>query len=384
MSQYPLQRQRREVRRLIEQARDLAIEKPSSEAQRLLRSALKNEKQALAAIRERDSRTAMERFRLARFMAERCFSLLQSGPADKNSRLEQEKRRFEQLLERARDSIDECGDARAVELIDKAEQQYQQTLRAAASGNRRVALNLYHNTTRLLLRAIDICEGGRISDREQAAEQLELFEELLETVKEGVQREKDLLLVKRAERLHQQAQDAFGREQHALCLRRIELARNLISRLWAETPGLTLRQRAGQELAGLAGDIARMESGSDSLDQRSQALLRAAQLSLDDAEKHLARNRIQLALQAIFAGNRFLSAIATETSLKLEQDHIEKEMTRLFAELDQRGESRERDELFEEAEKMGRRARNSAQAGNYEVAHEYLKLGFDLIHTHQP
>ena len=383
LSQVPVERIREQVEELILRAEQLVAGRGNKEAERLLRDAKNNIKFANKALHSGDYLAAMEHFRVAKFLAERSMSLVRGPQLNPEEQIRSERARFEQLMRRAEEAVADCGNAQAEKMVRQVQKQVPVIRQAVNNGNLRFALNLYYSSTRLLLRAIDICQGQRISLREQAIEEIALLEDLLTTAREAVDEstsQRNRMLVEKAERLHQQAQRAMNNGRFEVALRRVELARNLLSRIWLHDEAPSLRQRADEELRRLEADIARIEDQRGKLTKRDRALIRAARMSARDARRFLRRGRISMALEAILAGNRFLSALDVRAPA-IDEERINAEYERLSQKLDRIAEQAEPEDqdIIEAARKMLDRAREAALDGNYELAMEYLKLGFDLL-----
>ena len=388
LSQIPMDRVREQVDELIRRAEQLVPGSGEKQAERLLRQAKENIQWANKAARISNFRKAMEHFRVAKFLAERCLNLVDSPKGNLQDRLLTERRRFEELLERATQTVSACQNQNADKLVLQAKKQAQGIEQSVHRGDLRLALNLYYNTTRLLLRAIDICEGRESSSRERAIEEIELLNDMLDAARNRDNQEADrrsVIILEKATRLQNQAQEAVERENFELALVKVELARNLISRLWG-SPQTTYQERAEQELSRLQSDIEKLRNEQNlAASQKAKSLLRAAEMSANDAERYLARGRIRLALEAILAGNRFIAAVQSTIpsakgingqSVTVGIDRLMDKLTQLNSRADLSEENLDR---VEAAQQMLTRAQESLVEGNQELAYEYVKLGLDLV-----
>lgn len=387
LSQIPMERIQEQVEELTRRGEQLVSGSSSKDAERLLRQAQENVLVANKAARMGKYRQAMESYRIAKFLAERCLNLVESPGGNLQDQVTTERNRFEELLERATSALASCQNENAERLVNQAKKQAQSIEQAASRNDLRFALNLYYNTTRLLLRAIDLCEGREGSDREQAVEELELLNDLLDTAKSKVDQQgnrRSLLVFEKATRLQIQAKEAVEQEKFDVALVKVELARNLISRLWDQNTLATYQERAEQELGRLQADIERIKN-NQSLPANAKALLQAAQMSASDAERYLTRGRIRLALEAILAGNRFISTLESSqsSSKSIGNEAISEEVARLNARLSQVASrsdlNSENQDLLEAARQMLDRAQEAVTDGNNDLANEYLKLGRDLV-----
>jgi len=388
LSQTPMDRIREQVDELIRRAEQLMPGSGEKQAERLLRQAKENVQTANRAARASNFRKAVEHFRVAKFLAERCLNLVDRPEGNLQERLLTERRRFEELLQRAVQAASTCQNQNAGKLVLQARKQAHGIEQSLNRGDLRLALNLYYNTTRLLLRAIDICEGRESSSREQAIEEIELLNDMIDTARGGDGQAADrrsVIILEKATRLQNQAQEAVERENFELALVKVELARNLISRLW-EIPHTSYQERAEQELSRLQAEIEKLRNEQSSAgSEKAKSLLRAAAMSANDAERYLAHGRIRLALEAILAGNRFIAALqSAHLSGKAVNEQILSDgIARLTDELSQLSSladlSEENLDIVEAAQQMLNRAQQSMAQGNPELALEYVKLGLDLV-----
>lgn len=386
LSRVPVQRIQEQVEELIRRAEMLVPGHNNKEAERLLRDAKTNIKLAIQSLRNRNFLMAMERFRVGKFLVERSLSLVQGTKGNLQEQIRTERNRFEELAQRAQETVSACENPGAKKLLKQAKKQYPIIQQAVNKGNIKFALSLYYSTTRLLLRAIDICQGQRISVREQAIEEIELFNDLLSSAQERAGQsndQKSQLILKKSIQLHQQAKSALRQGRFEIALKRVQLARNLLSRLWNQNNRPSMRVRAEKELSRLRSDIDRVESRPDASTPRVRALLRAAKQSVNDAQKYLNRGRVGLALESVLAGNRFLSAldrkarrnrVIDKQSFEQEYDRLSNKLEKVSANLNGKDK-----ELLNAAQQMLERAKEAAINGNYELAFEYLKHGFELV-----
>ncbi len=388
LSQTPMNRIREQVDELVRRAELLLPGSGEKQAERLLRQAKENVETAKRAARASNFRKAVEHFRVAKFLAERCLNLVDTPEGNLQDRLLSERRRFEELLQRAGQAVSTCQNQSAGKLVMQARKQARGLEQLLNRGDLRLALNLYYNTTRLLLRAIDICEGREASSRELAIEEIELLNDMLEAARDRDGQAGDrrsVFILERATRLQNQAQEAVERENFELALVKVELARNLISRLWG-SPQTTYQERAEKELSRLQSDIEKLRSEQNlAASEKTKSLLRAAEMSANDAERYLARGRIRLALEAVLAGNRFVAAVqstlppAKDVNERTLADGIDR-LTEKLTQLDSLADlSEENLDRVEAAQQMLTRAQESLADGNRDLAYEYVKIGLALV-----
>ncbi len=386
LSRVPVQRIQEQVEELIRQAESEVPGYNNKESERLLRDGKSNIKLANQSLHKRNFLLAMERYRVAKFLLERSLSLVRGPKGNLEDQIRTERNRFEELAQRAQETVSTCKNTGAKKLLKQAKKQYPVIQQAVNRGNIKFALSLYYSTTRLLLRAIDICRGQSISVREQAIEEIELFDDLLSNARDQASQsnnQKNQFILKKSIQLHQQAKSALKQGRFEIALKRVELARSLLSRLWNPSNRPSVRVRAEKELSRLRSDIERVEGRPDASTPHVRALLRAAKLSVNDAQRYLNRGRVGMALESVLAGNRFLSALDRKAPRDnvINQQRIEQEYNRLSKRLEKARENlNENDkELYDAAQQMLARAKEATLQGNYELAFGYLKQGRELV-----
>jgi hypothetical protein len=385
----PLERLQDQVEELIRRVEQTVAGSGSKEAERLLKTARENRSQGMTASKNNNYRKSMEHYRVAKFLLEKALNIVQGPHGDINEQIEIEKNRFEELLNRAEKAASTCQKENAQRLLQQARQQYQNTREAVNRGDFKFALSLYYNATRLLLRVIDICEGRFMSDQDQMTEELEMLGELLAAAQEQVSAgpgRRNVMLFNRANRLYREAEESIRQGKYVVARRQIDLARNLISRMWMGGGRINIRDRAYQELERLKTDVEQFsrENQSDRTPY-AKAMLQAAEHSVNDAERYLQAGRTGMALQAILAGNRFISALQAplphDPEANLEK--LAEDLDRLRSEIEslQNDEQLDADakELLEAAREMVSRAKQALDNNELELASEYIKLGFNLV-----
>ncbi len=388
LSRIPMERILQQVEELIRRAEQIVPGSGSKEAERLLRDARKNKNLAIRAFRANQYQKAMEQLRVAKFLVERSLSLVEGPKGNIQERLQVEKARLDELWQRAKELTASCNNPRADRLINQAKRQFQSILQAVNRGDTKLALTLYYNTSRLLLRAIDLCEGRDLSLQDQAREEIEMLSGLIMKARERIgaaDTPKNKLILDKAIQLQRQAQRSFEEGKYNIALRRVSLARSLINRLWIKAPGLSVEDRARQELSRLRADIDKWNKARVRQSASAKPLLRAARQSARDAELYLTRGRVLLALESILAGNRFISLLETTLTEKksVSRQSVEENLARLRDEIARRASMSETNprskELIEAAQKFAGRAERALRRNENELAAEYTQIGFDLV-----
>ena len=382
LSQNPLKRIQEEVNELLQNTEQALVGKRNNKAaERLLQDAKNNIKNGNNSFERGRILMAVENYRVAKFLLERCLGLVGDGKLDIFEPLRNEKERYEELLQRAEDVVATCDNQQAAKLLLEAQKQDQAIRRAVNQGNGKLALNLYYSTTRLLLRAIDMCQGFSMPAKDQALEDIEMLRNLYETALEENGSGRSKVILNKVLNLQNQAQSAINRGNFLLAQRRIDLARNLLGRLWSDGSEVNKQERAFQELEQLLFDIQKyQERINQDSSPKNKNLLKAAQASANDARRFLKRNWTNVALQSILAGNRFLSALDSSQGGNnlISKENIEIEIERLSEKISsiQEDGSKER---IRAARQMLDKAVQALNNNDIEIASEYVRLGNNLL-----
>jgi len=373
---------RDQVDELIRTAEQLLAGKSNTEAERLLGNARESRTAAGDYLTRNDNQNAKQEFRLAKLYAERCINLLQGLTPVPGTNLQDEQARFEELLQRAEKAVANCANERARNLVGSVREQRQNIEQARQTGNEQVVRKLYNSNTRLLLRAIDLCQGRDSSLREQAIEEVELLGDLLKSVQEqqnNGQAPSEHTFVQRAGQFYRQALAALDNKNYNRASRQAAQGRIMLSRLWSGNNRESMEQKARGELEQLAYNVEQSKTDpAITADPQKSALLQAARISVDDAGQFLQKGRIRLALEAIYAGNRYLSAITVSGQAATDQDAeiLQNELKTLrdSIELFQKDKT-----LNETAAAMLAEAHNKAQAAALALEQHYLQLARENI-----
>ena len=382
LSVVPMQRIKNDIQELLKKAEKIPAQ--NKDAIRLVRQAKENRNRAERAEKFGENQKALEFYRVAKFMLEKALQNGADSPRSLRDQLVAEKDRFENLFDRARSASSACTDPHAQKLLQEAEKQYEKIKAAYAQNNIRFALTLYHNTTRLLLRVIDLCEGYTLSERESVIRDLEALSDLISTARRELKspNQRQKLILAKVTQLLSQARSDIDREQIYLAAQKVVLANNFLNRIWNLQQGIGMRQRIETEIEKLQQEMDRIEQNSRAA--RSGLYVQAARQSLEKAEKFYRQGMPRLALQSLLASNRFLTYAQNQTALQpLSAELFENEQNRLKKEIDQKqslGLTDPEAQAFLNASiDMHQRALAAKKKGHDILAGEYLRHGFDLI-----
>ncbi|MBN2000870.1 hypothetical protein JW935_25190 [candidate division KSB1 bacterium] len=382
LSRVPLQRIQEQVEELLRRGEQLVPGARNNEAERLLQQAIQNRRIASQAVNARDYRKAIEHYRIAKFLGEKCLSLIDGANDDPMERLQREKSRYEELFESAREIVSDCENPKAAKLLQQAEKQNDSINRAIENGNLKAAQTMYYSTQRLLLRAIDMCRGGGLSTQDLANEEVELFQDLIAAVQENTKNmdPRKRLLLNRATDLYQQARNSVQLGHYEEAILKVGLGRNVLNKIWQKQQN-DFQQEVRTELDRLQNDIKKNQADVSS-DPRFSSMLNAASNCAQDAERLLFQGRTRLSLLSILAGNRFIETIENNNG-PVDSHLLTDKLQTLRKKISEFKTENENDQLalqvIKFSENMANRAEQALINKNYSVAAEYISLGNEML-----
>jgi len=372
-----------EVRDLIERALVIVPGSKNLEAERLLKQAQLKLRQAKVEGQKRQWRKALELLRTARFQAERSLLLVQEDSGGIDAKLVAEQRRFENLMQKAEMLLPDCKDEQAQELYQQVMEKQSLIDNAIARDNQNLALELYYNSTRLLLRAIDLCQGDDTSVQFQAEQELTFLEESLLTFanddKSAPGRKK---MFEKARVMRDKARAAMGAGDFA---RAQQLASNGIAILQGGKQDRGSGRAEGRlrlEIDRLQADINAVKNSNKMDDPAKQALIMAAEECAKEASISLQNQDEQLALQTILAGNRMLLRVESKT--RGSSAEATAKLGDLINKINEARTEPKNVTLLVQADRAAARAQAALDQGYADVALEYIRLGQDIMNLHKP
>ncbi len=279
-----------------------------------------------SAARNGDRQQADEYLHYANFLLEH---LEQPAGIPAEYKSSNEKNRYQVLLRQSRDALSNCHNPRAIKLFRQAQRQAESGDEAFAQGNHRLGLDFYHNSTRLLLRVLNLCQRRNSVVPEPIMEELDILGRMIETALTQSQKKlnaEELQLIKRAKSLHQQAQAAVKMNDHVRAIRQIDLARALLARLWEPAP---TGKRLEQEINRLQADIAAARNRLAGESASQQALLAEAERYLQITVQFQQNKRSRLAWISFLVANRFFNLLQNSSLPAWSEIKIDREMDQL-------------------------------------------------------
>ncbi len=300
----------------------------------------------------------------------------QNIPLAPGEKVEGEKEQLNNLISRAESTLLECDNPQAEKLFNQASRQMNYIESVLKHNNPQLALNLIYNTSRMLLRTIDLCRGITPSKYDQAVEELNWLQGMIEwfEIHLSTTNTPQNMTLQSAKRLYNNAKELISKEQYDTAISEIHLAKNLLTRLRAQQPSNSVADRAQYELEKIQSEIRRIKAENSDANEK---ILKAAEQCARDAMVYLQDGKIRLALESILAANRFLPA--SERAENPDALNVNQNIILLAEELKAcSDESKIDQELYNVAQKMYGRAIAAENAGQLLLAYEYSIIGIDL------
>lgn len=392
----PIKRMRSQLEELLRKADDLVLKSRNKEAQRILDEAKKNRVAAENAVSAMQIERAVEHYRVAIMLAERSLSLVSNSGNLNFDRILDERRKFENLRERARDFVDSSGDNRARRIFQQAINMSRSAEEAYRKGNIELAKKFYNQSILLLLRSMDLASGETPGAENQAELALFRLRDLMEDSRDVLsQSDKPRAnrLFERARRFANEAQIAIQEGRGYEALWKIELAENMVQRARRIAENGVRRQysnKINEEIENTKNEISAVQSTMTSDSPKdAEILIKMSQFTINKAEKAAQAGLNRAALEAVLASQRFLTRAerilrAQETS-STSREQIQVRFNQLDAAI---AESEDRildssqdwsKQLLQSAKEIRQISYESFQKGNYRAANEGIQVSFELL-----
>ncbi len=392
--QGPVQRTRNRVLELLRQAEHEILNCNHPEAQRLLKEAKANIERAESALHTRRVRAGIERYRVAETQLNQALRLVRTL----NEKVREERRRFEALLERAREVVERNPNSRAQETFKRALKLAADAEEAARACKLGLARRLYNQGTMLLVRAMDLAGGQGpevVGEAEMAFYRLrELAEEATECVAESDDPRARKLL-ERARQQQREAERSMQKGRSHETLYKIGIAENLFRqacRIARARGGRPVSDRIRQQITNARSDVAALRSKLSPDSPRDVLnLARMADVSLRRAEEAAKAGFVRFALEAVWAAQRFVTRAdrilqqRDAGAVEISTDAVRLKLRRLdqlIVEAEQEVEDAPDDwsrRFLGAAKQLRRFANQSLNQGNFRAADEAANIALEFV-----
>jgi len=310
-----IQKRKEKLDQLIKEAEAIVPGSGIPEAQKTLEQGINNHQLAIQAFKDNQIEKSSQHYNRAIYLIEKAIDLVKNSDQSIEQQAADEAYRFDQYLSQNKAVIEASGNGTvkrnqqlALNLARKADI-------ARKNGEYRLAIDYYHQATRLLLRALNMAQGKTEQSALRVYDEITLLDELIENVEQSFLSEsadeKTELLLNRAKQLQQEAHQALDNQNYGIALRRSQLARDLIERMVKKTrrPPKDISEQIAAQLEALNYELEELEFFmSDSSDQEARKLLNYAALARDRAEQALKNKNYRVSIEVIKMAKQLASS----------------------------------------------------------------------------
>ncbi|MFQ5864389.1 MAG: hypothetical protein ACE5IW_04075 [bacterium] len=392
----PVKRLRSRLEELMRQADNVVLGSHHKEAERILREAKLNRDAAERALTNMQVNKAAEHYRVAVNLTKRSIDLVHKAVNSLKDRINEERRRFELLRERALEVVEKSDDPRVKQVYDQAIKLALSAEEALRNHKFELAKKFLNQSILLLLRAMDMASGESSTVVDKTDIALFRLKDLIENSREFIlksHRPRAKLLFERATRLAREAELAAKEGRNYEALWKIEVAENMIRRarrLVERRDGPRFTNKISQEIENTKNDIAQVrENLALGSPRDAEVLIDMAQFAIDRAERASLAGFHRLALESVLASQRFLTKaeriLKAQEAFAISKEKIEVRLSQLneaIEESERRIAESDLDwprRMLNGAKDIRRIAVDSFHKGNYRAADEGIQVAFELI-----
>jgi len=313
------------VNRLIEQVNEqIRIVEQSlqrnfnAQAQKILEDAKQSRNRASIS-NVQNVQKIVEWLRVALTQAQTAFKLISQGSSnlDFKSAIHEEKSNFNDLLNRAKDVLQQNPGNIAQQHLNQAINLQLKAEAAISRGNYQQAVEAYRNATRLLFRVVDLSSASEANWQRKAKEELQVTRELLRSIEQTA----NLNQFPRLQKLYQQAtkvyldaEHSFSKQNYQETVNKAEVSRRLLNRA-----NQLITSTGGRKTSNLLDDFKNIQNILSQLEKEfdpnerpaAKKIFDAAQRQLNLCRQANRGNRLFLARAHLFVATRFTNGLRT-------------------------------------------------------------------------
>ncbi len=402
----PIRQLRNRLEELLQKADHYVLGSCNKQAERLLQEAKSYRDKALTGVTDSQTQQAAENYRLAVHLAKQAINVVDRTSDINRDQIQNERLKFENLSERARESVEKCNDdhaGRARQVFENAMIFAEKADKALRNCNLDLAKKLYNQSMLLLVRAMNLCPNRGGADGVSLGK-IKLFQlrRKIEEAGEKISQSRDrsaITLYERAQKFADEAEIALssagaqGPNSDRTTLNKIALAEKLLARaMRLAQPGDQDRfaNRLKDEIENTKAEIAELR-GTLTTDSPTDAevLIRMAEFAINRAEQAAARGFNKLALEGVLAAQKLLTRAerlsGSEQTSSISGENTQTRLKQLdgaIGEAEDRVLNSKQDlylQLLESAKDIRNLSFESFQKGNFLAANAGIQIAFDLI-----
>ncbi len=394
----PVRRLRSKLDNLLQRANTDLSGNLNKDVNRILQEARRNRDAAEKALSAGKLRKAVEHYRVAITLVERALAIIKNPKTNSLDAIDQDKRRYEDLLERAREEVEHSDNQQARQIFTQALKLSDQAQRAYRKGDMNSAKKYYNQSVLLLLRAMDLSTGNSKVSVNQAETALSRLRDLIDRTRSdivGAGRPRARVIYERAKRFAGEAEISIQQGHGFEARWKIELATNMIRRAKRIAGNGGSRQFANKladEIDKTRREIADYKSRvTPDTPNDAELLLEMSQFTIKKAERANKAGLHRLALEAVLTSQKFLTradkilsspgtstASVSEKTIQVRLQQLNSAIQDAENRLTGTGEDWNR-QLLKNADDIRKFSEKSFQKRNYQAAEEGIQVAFDLV-----
>lgn len=392
----PARRLRNRLEDLMRRADDAVADCGNKEVERLLRLAKSNQEACEKAFAAREIIKAVEHCRVAIDFAQNTLDLCKSSGKGSFDKISEERQRFENLRERAREAVESSGNKRARQVFDQALKLANSAEDALRKRNIELARSLYNQSMLLLLRAMDMAGAQSPAVDGQIQTGLNHLRSVIDHARDritGSGNTRANVLFERAVRFENEALMAAQEKRRYEALWKVELAQDMVEkadRLAQGRGGSEYGHKVTEEIEQTREDIINIQQqGTLYASKDVDVLVRMAQMATNRAERAQSSGFTRLALESVLAAQKFLAkaeqVLSSQESENLEEAVVRVKLQQLNQALDEADQTALESgkklnlQLVNSAREIRQMAVESFENGQYQAADTGIQVAFELI-----
>lgn len=313
----PFQKRSLKLENKINMAKERVRSSNIREANDFLDRAIENRAVAEQSFKAGEFQKGLKHFRRAELEVQKALDLINIQSQSTEDKAREEATRFNQLLAQSKAVISSNPDQGIQKNFRSAVKLSLEGDKAISDGNYQLAIDHYHQATRLLLRTKNMVEGKADGSAMQAEDEVAELDDSIDKIRQRTRLFEDderiQFFMSHIEQLQQDAHKALEAQDYNLVLLNTQYARDLIDRIQNKLGGEQdeAYKLIYQQLKQLEVDLNNTNEQLRILsnNEEAKALLNYATTAKVRAENLLNEKKYRLAKESISIANRFVSAV---------------------------------------------------------------------------
>jgi hypothetical protein len=383
--QRPIGNLKLQLDRMVQDAEQVVVKSNNQEALYLLNQAKRFQNLAYDSFRNNQPVKSRDYYRIAYFFANKCTDLALNRNRDIDSRLSEVENTIQNLFTQAESFTSDTDNAASQKLLEESRIYYQDALKLIDEGKKELALRRLILIERLLYRMYDQSERKGIDTGMQLATRLYSQQTLLQSLESELP-QKDNKILKKAQDLYGEAQQAYTDNRYGEAAQKLALSQRLANTLFR-----SLRQQeqfTDARISSRLNDTRRLLNMQDHSKNGGHAQMsREAHALLDRAEEEISRGNDAAAFPLIQAATRLAhrlqrmsqgedTRISDREILEQKQNRFEVAIASFQSNSELVGKY---GNIINQWQYFADQSRKSLESGNFNLAEEYINTGLEQI-----